>query len=111
MFSTRLYSYVYGIGKPTDSTGYFDQIIKINLQTGANQLWKQKGCYPSRPLFIPMSNQTTEQEEDDGMLLSIVLDSNEKKSFLLILNAKTLEEVGRALLPHHIPFTIGATWS
>ena len=42
--------------------------------------------------------------EDDGVLLSIVLDTAEERSFLLVLDAATLEERARAAVPHHIPF-------
>ena len=41
--------------------------------------------------------------EDDGVLLSVVLDGNEGRSFLLVLDAATLGEVARARLPHHVP--------
>jgi torulene dioxygenase len=35
-------------------------------------------------------------EEDDGILLSVVLDGVEEKSYLLVLRAKDLFELGRA---------------
>ena len=38
------------------------------------------------------------------MILSVVLDTNAERSFLLILDAGTFEEVARAEAPHHIPF-------
>ena len=38
------------------------------------------------------------------MLLSLVLDGAAATSFLLVLDATTLAEVGRARVPHHIPF-------
>jgi beta,beta-carotene 9',10'-dioxygenase len=44
------------------------------------------------------------QEEDDGVVLSVVLDSNKGNSFLLVLDAKSFEEIARAEVPHHIPF-------
>ena len=42
--------------------------------------------------------------EDAGALLSIVLDGERETSFLLVLDAATLEERARAEVPHHIPF-------
>jgi carotenoid cleavage dioxygenase-like enzyme len=36
--------------------------------------------------------------------LSVVLDANAERSFLLILNAQSFTEVARAEAPHHIPF-------
>lgn len=42
------------------------------------------------------------QDEDDGVVLSIVAAA-EGGSFLLVLDAKSFEEVARAQLPHGIP--------
>ena len=44
-------------------------------------------------------------EEDDGILLSIVFNGNNNSSYLLILNATDLTEIGRAKpnLLSHIP--------
>ena len=38
------------------------------------------------------------------MILSVVLDTRSGRSFLLILDAATLQELARAEAPHHIPF-------
>ena len=35
-------------------------------------------------------------DEDDGVLLSVVLDGPAGKSYLLVLDAKTMTEMGRA---------------
>lgn len=42
--------------------------------------------------------------EDDGVLLSVVLDATARRSFLLVLDAEALQERARADVPHHIPF-------
>ena len=42
--------------------------------------------------------------EDDGVLLSVVLDADAGTSFLLVLDARDLSELARAEVPHHIPF-------
>ncbi len=44
------------------------------------------------------------RREDDGVLLSVVLDLAKDRSFLLVLDAATLNEVARAAAPHAIPF-------
>jgi torulene dioxygenase len=36
-----------------------------------------------------------EVEEDDGVLLSQVYDGDKRDTFLLVLNAKTMAEIGR----------------
>jgi len=44
------------------------------------------------------------KDEDHGVLLSVVLDGRKGNSFLLVLDAHSLEELARAEVPHHIPF-------
>ena len=39
-----------------------------------------------------------------GVVLSVVLDANAGRSFLLVLDAGSFEELARAEAPHHIPF-------
>lgn len=42
--------------------------------------------------------------EDEGVVLSIVLNADKGNSFLLVLDAETFPESGRAEVPHHIHF-------
>ena len=46
------------------------------------------------------------QTEDDGVLLSVVLDIDKGRSFLLVLDAASLKELARAAAPacHPLPF-------
>jgi carotenoid cleavage dioxygenase-like enzyme len=44
------------------------------------------------------------EREDDGVLLSVVLDAAAGTSFLLVLDAADLSERARAQVPYHIPF-------
>ncbi|MDQ5832550.1 MAG: carotenoid oxygenase family protein, partial [Actinomycetota bacterium] len=39
-----------------------------------------------------------------GVVLSVVLDTAAARSFLLVLDAGSFEELARAEAPHHIPF-------
>ena len=39
-------------------------------------------------------------------MLSVVLDAAAGRSFLLILDARSFEELARAEAPHHIPFGV-----
>ena len=43
-------------------------------------------------------------DEDAGVLLSVVLDARTGTSFLLVLDARDLSELGRAHVPQHVPF-------
>ena len=41
---------------------------------------------------------------DDGVVLSVVLDAAQGRSFLLVLDAASLGEIARAYVPHPILF-------
>ena len=42
--------------------------------------------------------------EGEGLLLSLVLDGQRDRSFLLVLDAIRMTEIARAECPHPIPF-------
>jgi beta,beta-carotene 9',10'-dioxygenase len=62
---------------------------------------RNPGTYPSEPVFIPAPKPDS---EDDGVILSVVLDTTQHRSFLLVLDAATFTELARAEIPHAIPF-------
>ncbi|MGD0062145.1 MAG: carotenoid oxygenase family protein [Streptosporangiaceae bacterium] len=93
------YRYAYGIGSADGS--FPDRITKADLQDGTSASWSEPGTYPGEPIFARAPD--TEQE-DAGVLLSVVLDPDAGTSFLLALDATDLSEIGRARVPHHIPF-------
>ncbi|CAH2108025.1 unnamed protein product [Euphydryas editha] len=86
------YRYFYGIGSDVD-TSYAGSIVKVDTKSGAVLSWQESKCYPSEPVFIANPDG---QDEDDGILLSAVLWSNNDRAItLLVLNAKNLEEIAR----------------
>ncbi|PSQ72174.1 MAG: beta-carotene 15,15'-dioxygenase [Bacteroidetes bacterium QH_1_64_81] len=98
--TARPYQYVYGVG--TREVGHFtDQLLKIDVETGAAQTWHEAGTYPGEPVFVPHPEGAV---EDDGVVLSVVLDPDTEQSFLLVLDAASFEERARAPVPHAIPF-------
>jgi beta,beta-carotene 9',10'-dioxygenase len=76
-------------------------IYKCDLKTQEVLRWSQKGCYPGEPIFVkdPKGSQ-----EDDGVILNIVVDDTNRRSFLLILDAKNFKEHARVYVDHYIPF-------
>lgn len=44
------------------------------------------------------------EAEDDGAVLSVVLDSAAGRSFMLALDGRSFTEIARAEVPHAIPF-------
>ncbi|KAG7236684.1 hypothetical protein INR49_000578 [Caranx melampygus] len=104
--NTRPYRYFYGCGF-RHLVG--DSLLKMDLKDKTLKVWYQRGFYPSEPVFVPSPDA---QEEDDGVILSVVLTpSQDKKTFLLVLDAKTFEELGRANVPVNMPYGFHGTFS
>jgi beta,beta-carotene 9',10'-dioxygenase len=96
----RPYRYAYGVSQRV--TGDFiDSLVKLDLDRGTATMWHEEGCYPGEPVFVEAPGTAN---EDDGVILSVVLDSRAAASYLLILDASTFGERARAQVPHHIPF-------
>jgi carotenoid cleavage dioxygenase-like enzyme len=95
----RPYRYVWGVG--TDDSGWLARIVKADLERGETASWSEPGCFAGEPVFVAAPDG---EHEDEGVLLSVVLDSERGSSFLLVLDAQSLDELARAEAPHHIPF-------
>jgi carotenoid cleavage dioxygenase-like enzyme len=94
----RPYRYTWGVG--SEGT-WLDRIVKADVVERASTTWSEEGCYPGEPVFVATPDG---RNEDDGVLLSVVLDGRKGNSFLLVLDAASLDELARAEVPHHIPF-------
>jgi len=95
----KKYKYVYGMENLLHSN-----LLKVNVETKDVLYWKAPENFSaSEPYFIAHPNSN---EEDDGVVVSTVTGCNDEKSFLLVLNAKTFEEMGRAQLPIHMALMI-----
>jgi carotenoid cleavage dioxygenase-like enzyme len=92
---------VYGIGALEGSQQVSNQLVKIDVEHGEASEWREEGCYPGEPVFVAAPDART---EDQGVALSVVLDARAQRSFLLVLDAATWSELGRAKVPHHVPF-------
>ena len=96
------YRYAYGVSTNLLHPENIDnQLIKVDTKSGNSKIWSQEDCYPGEPVFVATHDGT---KEDDGVLLSVVLDGMKGRSFLLALDAQNMDEIGRAEVPHHIPF-------
>lgn len=114
VFSGRPYRYFYGFGGYGSLVGgasltyeFANSLVKVDVEGGPTQIWQQEGCFPGEAIFVANPGGT---DEDDGVLMSVVLDSAASQSFLLLLDARTMTEVGRANVPHHIPFSLGGNF-
>ena len=102
------YRYVYGCGvNAQHAHEFYNQIVKIDIANGSCTSWYNEGHYPGEPVFVPSPDS---KAEDDGLLLSVVLDTYSNTSYLLILNASNLGQVAKATLPHSILFGYHGTF-
>lgn len=96
------YNFTYGVSiHPRKREGFYNSIVKINSKNGDSIYWNEEGCYPGEPCFVPAPGS---RNDEDGILLSIVLDAKKKNSFLLLLDAASLCEVARATVPEAIVY-------
>ncbi|KAI9224920.1 carotenoid oxygenase [Blastocladiella britannica] len=80
----------------------FGAIAKIDTADGGSERkWSAPNAYPGEPVFVPRPNGTN---EDDGVVLSVVLDAVTETSFLLVLDASDFTEISRAQVPVAVPF-------
>lgn len=105
-YNTQPYRYFYGCGF-RHLVG--DSLLKMDLKDKTLKVWYQKGFFPSEPVFVPSPDA---MEEDDGIILSVVLTpSQDKGTFLLVLDAKTFEELARANVPVNMPYGFHGTFN
>ncbi|KAJ3032836.1 hypothetical protein HDV00_007031 [Rhizophlyctis rosea] len=113
--------YAWGVSISQGSRKYtnmiWDSIVKADFKDNSQKEWKEFGCFPGEVIMIPRpattegSQSSNGSQEDDGVLLSVVLDSRTHKSFLLCLDAADLTELGRAELEFAIPFGLHGAWA
>lgn len=94
------YRYVYAAGT-SPKAAFMDTLIRIDLETGKETAWHEASCYPGEPVFVPRPEA---QGEDDGVILSVVLDAKVGRSFLIVLDAANWSEQARLEVPHPVPF-------
>ena len=104
-FSYENYCYVYGlVGKIDGENMSKGGLVKKDICTSGNDIiWHEEHHYPAEPIFIPNPNGT---EEDDGILLSVVLDGENGLSYLGVFDAGTLTLRSKSYLPMSLPLNI-----
>ncbi|KAE9962913.1 hypothetical protein BLS_009901 [Venturia inaequalis] len=107
-YLTKANRYTYGItdrskSRFVDGLGKFDAITKTTL------FWEKHAHTPGEAIFVP---EPGGKNEDDGVLLSVVLDGIKGSSYLLCLDARSMSELGRAEVDGAIGFGFhGAFWN
>jgi beta,beta-carotene 9',10'-dioxygenase len=99
-FQSRPYKYAYACA--ADEGDWYSYLVKVDVSTGETLgTWRRDEFWPSEPSFIP---SPTAAAEDDGVVVSVVLDGLRGTSFLLILNGTTFEQIGFADFGFRVPF-------
>jgi beta,beta-carotene 9',10'-dioxygenase len=97
------YRYVYGTGfLPQGFDAPDPELSKLDVETGELRRWAEVDCLPGEPVFVSSPQASG---EDDGVVLSAVMNTVEDRSFLLVLDAQTFEERARARVPHRVPLS------
>ncbi|KAF1998364.1 beta,beta-carotene 9',10'-dioxygenase [Amniculicola lignicola CBS 123094] len=91
-YLTKRHRYIYGCADRLKSS-FMDGLVKFDNITQTAVFWEVEGHTPGEPIFV---GNPEGEEEDDGVLLSVVLDGFRGKSYLVVLSARDLTEVGRA---------------
>jgi all-trans-8'-apo-beta-carotenal 15,15'-oxygenase len=110
-FVGKRYRYAYIACNPADRTrGLQQQLAKVDLQTGAvvRHDFGPNG-YPGEPFFIA----TPGGAEDDGVVVTLVFDTERKRTDVVGLDARDLaaRPLFVARLKHHVPFMLHGTFT
>lgn len=106
-------SLIYGLSFRKGDTerpgAFWNSIIRIDPLYPHDVLeWSELGCFPSPPVLIPRPG---DPREDAGVFVTTVLDVLRKRSFLLVLDAATMRDVGRFWLPVGVsPSLLSGCW-
>lgn len=95
--------YRYAYGTATHYQGsWWSSIVKVDMITGETVEWNEEDHYATEPNFVPRPGGV---DEDDGVLLSTVLGGGERqRSYLLVLDAKTMQPLATAEAPGFLPY-------
>jgi len=92
--------YTYGCSLVDPNSVFFDSLIRVDGERDQSLVWSEPACYPSEPIFVPRPGG---EAEHDGVVLSVVSDTQSNHSFLLALDAASMTEIARAQTPFPIP--------
>jgi len=91
-YALRPHRYVWSV-LDRGKSSFLDGLGKTDTETQTCLVWEYPRHTPGEPIFVPAPDA---QQEDEGVVLSVVLDGDTGMSYLLCLDARTMEEVGRA---------------
>jgi len=88
-------------GATNDRPGTFvDGLVKVDRTSGRHMAWRGEDLFPGEPVFVPNPGA---QSEDEGVVISLVLDGQRQRSSFVVLDAKSFTERARIELPLFVP--------
>lgn len=119
-YDTRRHTHTFGVSYVEADTErgdfYWNALSKIStaMPTEGTEAapptvleWSEAGCYPSEPVFVARPGGTA---EDDGVVLSVVVDVPSRHTLLLVLDAGGFTELARAEVDAVVPLTFHGTF-
>lgn len=107
----KCHRYVYlGAAHHNQGSAPLQGILKRDNQSGETQFWSNAPHgFVSEPVFI---SKPGSEVEDQGWLISVVYESQNHRSDIIILDAQNLEQgpIGKLHLQHHIPYGLHGSW-
>ena len=97
----RPHRYVYAMGMDTPVTEWARRVLQFDTETREVRSFDHGGDYFGEPIFVPAPDG---DEENDGVVLTVALDTDADRSRLLVLDGESFEERARVTLPHALPF-------
>ncbi|MFC6756252.1 MULTISPECIES: carotenoid oxygenase family protein [Haloarcula] len=76
------------------------RLARVSVPDGEAVTWHESSTFPGEPIFV----RAPEGADAEGVVLSVVLDTETDGSVLLVLDATTMDERARAPLPHRLPY-------
>ncbi|PXF49211.1 Beta,beta-carotene 9',10'-oxygenase [Gracilariopsis chorda] len=95
-FSRKDYRYAYGFNTFCSGIENRMVLVKVDVRNGKKLEWGQNNTLVSEPVFVA---DPAGLEEDDGCILSLIADKNEMRSSVVVLDARTMTEIARAVVP------------
>ncbi|MFB6304802.1 MAG: carotenoid oxygenase family protein [Haloferacaceae archaeon] len=103
----RDHRYVYAQGTDQPVTEWPTAILKVDADAGTAREFRGDCDHYGEPVMVPRPGA---DREDAGVVLTVGLDRSAGRSVLVVLDARSLERLARAPLPHAVPFDFHGRW-
>lgn len=108
-YQGKPYQYAWTISRHPDSgSAILDALAKVDVADRQVALMEFGGKLPSEPIFAPKPHA---KAQDEGWLMLLLYDSQQKAMTLNIINAQTLQTEAVLAMPHQIPLGFHGFWT